>query len=639
VSQPFDPAKAAKAAAFLIAHPEFEEMPATIEEFLGPEYLNIADIVRDGVKKALIDIFGEEVNADRISNYEQAMFTGAIGIGKTTFASIAIPYMVHHTLCLRDPQKFYKLMPGSRIAFMQMSTSANNALNVVFGDIKARIENAPWFIDNYPHDKSFKKQIRFPKNVWILPGGSEETQFEGYNILGGILDEMDSHKIVDEHDYAEQGFNTIENRITSRFKDFSNPEESHHFGLIICIGQMKSASGFAMKKYKEMLKNPKAYVVRMTIWESFGWNKFTRKDDTRASFWYDVKRKKVVPSLLASVIKNEDMIEVPLAYKSEFDNNPEKAAKDLAGIPPTVTDPFISQLDRIEECVTRWISNHGEESPVGPNPSRWELADWFRGNGDPRRRHIHIDFAVSAEGDALGMAMGYIDHFVTREDEKKPYIVIDALFRLKAMPGTEIFFQDIRNMVYHLRNERRFRVVSVSMDGFQSTDTKQQLRKKRFHVEDMSADKSTLPYEDLREAINERRIEFPPYETYLRKGDGELVQVVVRELSQLTYNGKKVDHPDKGSKDVADALACVCSMLMGDRTYRRGVSSSSVSHGAADDDADHEWSATPAATGTDDISGNVLPFRRGLERDWSTTIPKTDPSGWGLQIPDRLRPR
>ena len=157
---------------WLLQRPAFKERPATIDEFLGPKYLNIEDKVRPGIRLALKDIFGHGVpNGKRISQVEAAMVTGAIGIGKTTLASIALPYMVHWVLCLKDPQDFYELLPGSRIAFMQMSTSETHAREVIFGDIKARIDSSPWFKD-WPYDKRYAKQIRFEKNIWILPGDS-----------------------------------------------------------------------------------------------------------------------------------------------------------------------------------------------------------------------------------------------------------------------------------------------------------------------------------------------------------------------------------------------------------------------------------------------------------------------------------
>lgn len=623
----FDAARVAAEVEWLKANPHFSEKPATIREFLGEGYLDTMDKVRPGLLQALEDIFGTEVSSSRISSYyERAMITGAIGIGKTTFASIALPYMAHWILCLRDPQDYFGLMSGSRIAFMQMSTSEKQASEVVFGDIFARIKHSQWFINNYPYDPKFTKQIRFAKDIWILPGDSRETSFEGYNILGGILDEMDSHKITDEKDYADVGYDAIHSRIGSRFPIFGDDgEDAGHKGLLICIGQMKKGNGFAARKFKEFTEDPKSFVMRMTIWESFGWSKYTRKDGTRNSFWYDTQRKSIVPSTIVGIVQNKNLIEIPNAYKKNFENNPEKALRDLAGIPPETNDPFISLIHKIDLARDKWIERFQRESPVKPNPTRVEFEDWFRGNGDPRRRHIHVDLATSGDGDALGMAMGHIESIVEVDDEKKPYIIIDALMRIKAMPGTEIMLSDVRRIIYMLKDELKFRVVSVSMDGFQSTDTLQQLRKKKYMADYLSVDKSTLPYEDLREAIYEERIEFPPYQTYMNKGDTRLVEVAVQELQQLTDTGKKIDHPAGGSKDLADGLAGVVSTLMGDRSYRRGVTSITSAQMSEDG---------VKATGTDG-AGSVIPFPgsfAGLE------APVTHVGGFGLIIPPRLRP-
>jgi hypothetical protein len=632
----FDPKKIAEETLFLTENPWFVEKPASIAEFLEEDYLNIASLVRPGLRKALVDIFGEKANPTRISDYEDALFTGAIGIGKTTFASIALPYMCHWILCLEDPQRYFELLPGSRIAFMQMSTSEKQARGVVFGDIFARIQNSPWFVNNYPYDDKFTNQIRFPqKDIWILPGGSLETSFEGFNILGGILDEMDSHKITEEKDYADVGYDAINSRIASRFPIFGDDGlEAGHRGLMICIGQMKKGNGFAARKMKELQSNPKAYVWRQTIWESFGWDRYTdKKTGKRVSFYYDTKRHQIVPKAAYSMLESVDHImEIPETYRKQFETNPIKALRDLAGIPPATGDPFIALVDRIEECREKWQERHDNSgSPVDTDPHRVSFMPWFRANGDPRKRHVHIDVGYSPDGDALGFAMGYVDAVVEIENELKPYIVIDCLVRLHAAPGQEIFLQDVRRLVYDLKEDRGFRIYSISMDGFQSTDSLQQFRKKKYIADYLSVDRSTLPYEDLRDAIYERRLEFPPYVTYLRQGDVNQVEIAVKELMELSYDGKKVDHPPQGSKDVADAMAGVVSTLMGDRTYRKGVRSIT----AQDPDEEIQMLQPDGTTGM----GTVLPFPGRGGDGLKAPVPPQVGGMMGLTLPPRLQPK
>lgn len=634
MTQELDLAALSRETQWLLAHPDFSERPATMEEFLGAEYLNIADKIRPGIRKALDDIFYQDPARLRISQFERAMLTGAIGIGKTTFASIALPYMAHWVLCLKDPQSFFNLLPGSRIAFMQMSTSEKQALEVIFGDIQARIKNSPWFRDNFPMDPKFTRQIRFEKDIWILPGDSAETTFEGYNILGGILDEADSHKITQDKDYAEQGYDTIDSRISSRFVDNSSPDAEGHLGLIIVIGQMKKSIGFAARKYREFQEDKKAYVVRMTIWESFGWNKYTRADGTRNSFWYSIKRRMIVPPDVGQMIgESADMIEIPQVFSKQFQTNPEKALRDLAGIPPATSDPFISLIDRIEEAQDKWVERVGQDSPVDTSASNPQFASWFTANGDPRKRVIHVDLAYSDKGDALGMAMGHIEKLVEGDDnELKPYIVIDFLFRVRANPGTEIMLSDIRRIIYMLRDDRKFRIKKVTYDGFESTDTLQQLRKKRFEAEKVSVDKSLMPYEDLREAIYERRIEFPKYITHLTVGDSKILNIAYKELTELSIIKNKVDHPPNGSKDVADSMAGVTYTLMGDRQYRRGV---------------HRMDRSDSGKTEEEVLRELglSVGNSGSQQDWSDTglrapVPPSSPIAGGMMsVPPRLKPR
>ena len=572
MSNAWDPQKIAADLRWLAEHPHFNEKPATIEEFLGPDYLNIAKGIRPGVKDSLVGIFGEEVNGRRIAKYRWGMFTGAIGIGKTTMASVILPYMVHWVLCLKDPQAFYDLLPGSRIAFMMMSTSEEQAKETVFGDVKARIQHSPWFQNNFPYDPDYKNQIRFGKDIWILPGSSAETSFEGYNILGGILDEADSHKVTANKDYGDAGWNTINGRIDSRFQDR---------GFLLTVGQMKKANGFAAAKYKELKADPEnSYTVRMTIWESIGWEKLKAIDPNtgeRISFWYDSKRKEIVSKEAAALLGfPEHIMEIPKIYERNFRNKPEQALRDLAGIPPQAGSAFISLVHKVEECFEKWTERHGDAQPVSPDARRPVIAEWFR-SPTPLRRAVHLDIGYSGNGDAAGIVMGHVSHLVQTESEdeeevEKPYIIIDAIIRVKAAPGQEVMISDLRNYIYELRR-RGFKIQSVTMDGFQSTDTRQQLRKKRLNPSYLSVDKSKLPYEDMRDAIYEGRLEIPPYMTYISPGEGELVNIAFKEITELEDTGKKVDHPANGSKDVADGIAAVVNRLMGDRSYRRRVRS------------------------------------------------------------------
>ncbi|AXH46463.1 terminase [Gordonia phage RobinSparkles] len=570
--------------AWLINNPEFDEKPATMEQFLGPGYLDMDPTqnpnlpkgvgIRPGVKQALIDIFGDDIDPECVSVARRAMFTGGIGVGKSTLAAVALSYMVHWVSCLHDPQAYFELLPDSPIAFMIMSTKATQAREVLFGKVKAMVENSVWFKANaLPNqgkgESNIKNQLRFPRHIWLVPGTSEETAFEGYDILGGVIDEGDSHKQTDTKDYAEAGWNTIESRISSRFTD---PTRGDTRGLLMVMGQMKKQDGFMARKKKDLEKDDKAVVVFMNIWESRGKEYYrNRKTGKIEVFHFDIVRKVIVPPLAAQAVQSPNIIEIPVAYKKDFENDPVKALRDHAGIPPAVEDPFITAVDRIDDAQNKWAERFADiKYTVDSDTTNPGFhPDFFA--TDALKRAIHVDIAYASHGDAMGMAMGHVSEIVDVDGEIKPYIVIDFLLRMKPSGGQQLMLSDFRQIIYNVRDDLGFKIGVVTYDGFQSVDSVQILKKKKFNTAELSMDKKKGPYEDLRQAIYERRIEFPAYLTYLNKGDLEKVNIVKKELMELSDVGLKIDHPPNGSKDLADALAGVVHVLMGNNSYRRGA--------------------------------------------------------------------
>src|SRR4029077_10242113 len=129
----------------------------------------------------------------------------------------------------------------------------------------------------------------------------------------------------------EIGYDTIRGRISSRFQDR---------GFLLLIGQMKSSTGFAAKMYTRYSADPRAYAARMSIWESFGWDKFTDLMGNRQSFWFDCDRMAITTKALAGLQGfPAHVIEIPQVYYNDFAFAPFKALRDLAGRPAAVASP------------------------------------------------------------------------------------------------------------------------------------------------------------------------------------------------------------------------------------------------------------------------------------------------------------
>ena len=97
----------------------------------------------------------------------------------------------------------------------------------------------------------------------------------------------------------------------------------------------------------------------------------------------------------------------------------------------------------------------------------------------------------------------------------------------------------------------------ITYDSYQSTDSIQLLRQMGFSTGATSVDKTSVPYEVLRTALYDGRIEAPRHDKALE------------EIIRLERNPKTglIDHAPRFSKDCADAVAGVVHGL----TYRRAI--------------------------------------------------------------------
>jgi hypothetical protein len=83
----------------------------------------------------------------------------------------------------------------------------------------------------------------------------------------------------------------------------------------------------------------------------------------------------------------------------------------------------------------------------------------------------------------------------------------------------------------------------ITFDTWGSQESVKSMKDEGFNADILSVDDDTTPYETLRTAIYDERVLC--YH----------VPVLERELIQLERGPKKIDHPPRGSKDIADGLA------------------------------------------------------------------------------------
>lgn len=517
---------------FFLNHPEYEHRPVSMREFLeNPLYTGKGDYIRPKIKEVLIDFFDKDRKGNPISEevfeqlgaYEELLMIAGIGSGKSFLASKGIQYVLHRLLCLKNPQRYFNLSSKSFIAFINISSSQRQAKNVVFGEIKNRIDNSPWFQKHYMPDPRIKSVLRFPKNVFVLPLGSNEEAPLGYSIFGAVIDEASFHTTTKEKDYAEESYHQISSRITSRFGDK---------GKLFIITSPRYVHDFAEKKFAKDLR-PSLMKKRIPTWDAIPPEQFKGPKFDLGDY---------VPQKKGTMI--------PIEYEDDFKQNPERALRDFGAVPSLsimglFRDPAMVQAAVNTDRRTPWDSQKKKFYSWFSNAVKYE-------HYDDVKRFIHVDLALDrhGKGDKAALAMGKFNGWdeIKRPDgkvEHRPKVYIDYMQVFRAKQGTEIHFKDIRERIYKIR-DLGYNISKVTFDGYQSADSIQMLNNSGIKAELFSVDRNPEAYYMVKSAILEARLNFYPHPT------------LVRELQQLEEeDGTKIDHPHGGSKDLADAVAGV----------------------------------------------------------------------------------
>jgi hypothetical protein len=187
----------------------YEEVPVSIEEFVyGKEYLNLDGVIYPAIFQLLR-------LCDDPSVREMDVSAGKGG-GKSFLVSCAMARMVYMLLCLKNPQQFYMLAPGSLIAVVNVSVSESQARNVVFREFKNRIMGTRWFADMLQEPPGMS-MARFKKGVCAMSGSSSWTGMLGYNVIFGAMDEVSYMEDAAGKDAAEELTRMLKGSMETRF--------------------------------------------------------------------------------------------------------------------------------------------------------------------------------------------------------------------------------------------------------------------------------------------------------------------------------------------------------------------------------------------------------------------------------------
>lgn len=541
--------KVAKDPAYFSSFIKYKHIPVSPREFIeSPSYMDSKDLLWPVV----LDEFCE-INSGK---YFEIVLTGGIGVAKTTLALYSQAYQLYKLSCLKNPHEEFGLDPSSEILIVFQSISKELAKSVDYTRFRSMISKAPYFKAHFRFNEDLFSEMQFPNRIVVKPIIGVSSGAIGQNVISGVLDECNFMAVVEgskqsktngTHDQAVDNYNAIARRRESRFM-----VKGEIPGLLCLVSSRNYPGQFTDIKEAEALTNSKIYVYDKRLWELQP-DRFS--GDTFKVFVGDATRKPyVIDSDIDEDVFNSDLVmDIPIEYRKQFDNDILNALRDIAGVSTLALHPFMIQTELVHRCFGLRKSVVSRDDCDFVNTKLKVYPDRIINRTSPR--FIHVDLALTK--DSAGVSMGYVDNFVdiNRGDylETLPVISFDMILEVCVPKNGEIKLENIRRLIYGLRDKLGVPIKWVSFDGFNSRDSMQLLHQHGFIVQYISVDKTTTPYDITRQAFYDGRIIAPMHTK------------AVKELVSLELNTKKqiVDHPPLGSKDVSDSMAgCTYGLTM-----------------------------------------------------------------------------
>jgi len=519
---------------------EFDEKPVDLKTFVrSPEYLGLpelSDYQYTLIEKSsqiykestLIKLFGEEEGKIRFKQTANEVVAQlGKGSGKDYCSTIATSYIVYLLLCLKDPATYYGKPPGDSIDIINIAINSQQASNVFFKGFKTRIEKSPWFAGKYTDKAS---EVKFDKAITVHSGHSEREAWEGYNVIVVILDEISGFAIDNTtgHEQAKTGaaiYDMYRASVDSRFPDF---------GKVILLSFPRYKNDYIQQRYnavvaeKETIIRDYKFKMDEDLPDDTQGNEFIVEWEEDHIVSYKIPRVYALkrPTWEVNPVRKID------DFKVAFFTNPLDALSRFACMPPDAVDAFFKSREKVEKAFNKGhlaVDNFGR------------LEDWFIPDPD-KEYFLHVDLAQ--KHDHCAVAMGHVNKWVNIKvtdtySQPAPIVEIDAVRFWTPTKDKSVDFTEVKDYILSLKT-RGFKIRVCTFDRWNSHDMMQQLKQYGINTEILSVAKKH--YDDMAMIVAEERL------------SGPHIQLLIDELLQLKIMRDRVDHPRKGSKDLADAV-------------------------------------------------------------------------------------
>ena len=526
----------------LLGGDEFDERPVTLEEFVTSEdflglpplseyqYTSIRAMSQIYKKTTLINLFGEEEGEKRWKQTcNEVILQLGKGSGKDYMSTISVAYIVYLLLCLKDPAKYFGKPPGDSIDILNIAINAEQAKNVFFKGFKTRIEKSPWFVGKYTPTAG---AMTFDKGITCHSGHSERESWEGYNVIMVILDEIsgfatDSTSGHDQAKTASALYDMYRASVDSRFPDF---------GKVVLLSFPRYRNDYIQERYNAVIAS-KEVVMRQHTFKLD--EELEGADDTAENYFTveweeDIIEAYKFPKVFALRRPTWEINPTRSIndFKIAFYTKPTDALSRFACMPPDAVDALFRSKEKVQACFNQVNIAVDEEGRFNTSFQPDKEKQYF----------IHVDLAQKHDHCAVSLA--HVEKWVkvntfNDKDVVSPIVVVDAVRWWTPTSEKTVEFKDVKAYILSLR-ERGFNIKLVTFDRWNSLDIMNELIGVGMKSETLSVAKKH--YDDMVLLVAEERIV------------GPAISLLTEELLQLRIIRDKVDHPRKGSKDLADAV-------------------------------------------------------------------------------------
>lgn len=525
----------------------FEENPVDVKTFVeSDKFLNqppLSEVQYSIVeamsqiyyKKDLENLMGTNAGSAHYDKYtkNEIILQLGKGSGKDFTSTVGCAYLVYKLLCLKDPSRYFGKPTGDAIDIINVAINAQQAKNVFFKGFKTKIESSPWFAGKF-YAKA--DSIEFNKSITVYSGHSERESHEGLNLILAVLDEISGFASEvgtgnEQGKTAENIYKAFRGSVDSRFPDL---------GKVALLSFPRYVGDFISKRYddviaeKEVIEKHHTFIINPALPED-------NPDNTFEISWEeDYIQSYKFPGVLA--IKKPTWEVNPTRniedFKLSFFTDLGDAMMRFACKPTYSSDAFFKQRDKLEKCMSL-------RNPIDNN-KRFDSS--FKPDPD-KTYYIHADLAQ--KHDKCAVAIAHVDKWVSVQvlkdyEQVAPVVIVDAVAWWEPKVEGPVNLSDVKNWIINLRRQG-FNIGMVTFDRWQSFDIQQELKAVGIRTDTVSVAKKH--YEDFAMLVYEERVAMP------------LIPLLLEEMGELKIvNDKKVDHPRKKSKDLADA---VCGAVFG----------------------------------------------------------------------------